>query len=105
MSQEYMCTHDEANAPLCPHDLCLDEECQYCEGFARPKNLDNSGDTVIKSGFDVETAGLEPTEEMEEQEENFYTEVYGSTKETMEGTYETVEGFFGTKTQDDVEDV
>lgn len=105
-TEHIRCVYDNPNSePLCPKELCRDEQCQFCKGFSKPKEIVDSEETIIQTGFDVDIADIDGEEEegTGEEDEGFYSGVYDTTKDTMKGTYETLEGFFGSKTTKDVE--
>jgi len=98
------CTYG-AETPLCPVTLCAGNVCDSCEGYGKPKEIPQVDVSVIeKEGFDLEVAQLdkEPEATEEKAEDNMYENVYGTNKAVMEGTFKTLEGFFGTKTMEDL---
>jgi hypothetical protein len=102
-SPQYRCTYGANTPPLCPITMCKDEECQYCDDIVKPKNLKVTDEQIQANEYDVAKNEGE-TNYDDEYEENVYTGVYETTKNTMVGTYSAVEGFFGIGTANDVDE-
>lgn len=81
--------------PLCPIHLCADKECQTCTGFIKPRVVEVTEEDVFAIGLIDQEYEEEDLSDGNAYEENFYTEFYGGTKETMVASYETIASYFG----------